>query len=253
MWLTLSIVSLFVIALGRGVVAQDWRTASREPVGLAPAAATTRDAVVQVYAARTVGARGAFGVHTWVATKAAGAEHYTVYEVIGWRARWGGNVVVIHRRPPDARWFGNEPELLADVRGPAAEKLIPRIDAAAQAYPWANEYHAWPGPNSNTFTAWIARAVPELQVDLPATAIGKDYLGSSIFAAAPSGSGYQLSLAGLFGVAASSVEGLEFNLLGLNVGLGPSGLKLPFIGRIGPGVVPSAAAQPAVPAGASAD
>ena len=29
-------VSLLVIALGRGVTAQDWRTASREPVGLAP-------------------------------------------------------------------------------------------------------------------------------------------------------------------------------------------------------------------------
>ena len=129
------LVSLLAIAFGRGVTAQDWRTASREPVGLAPPATSTADAVVQVYAARTVGARGAFGVHTWVATKAAGAEHYTVYEVIGWRLRWNGNVVVIHRRPPDARWFGNEPELLADVRGPEAEKLSPRIDAAARAYP----------------------------------------------------------------------------------------------------------------------
>src|SRR5690349_7532712 len=107
-------VSLLVIALGRGVTAQDWRTASREPVGLAPATSTPA-AVVQVYAARTVGARGAFGVHTWVATKAPRAEDYTVYEVIGWRLRWNGSVVVIHRRAPDARWFGNEPELLADV------------------------------------------------------------------------------------------------------------------------------------------
>jgi len=226
-------VSLLVIALGRGVTAQDWRTASREPVGLAPAATSTPAAVVQVYAARTVGARGAFGVHTWVATKAPRAEDYTVYEVIGWRLRWNGSVVVIHRRAPDARWFGNEPELLADVRGPEAEKLIPRIDAAARAYPWANEYHVWPGPNSNTFTAWIARAVPELKVDFPATAIGKDY-SESLFGPAPSGSGGQLSLGGLFALTASSVEGLEFNLLGLSFGLGKSGLKLPLIGRLGP-------------------
>ena len=226
-------ISVLVIALGRGVVAQDWRTASREPVGLAPAAASTPGAVVQVYAARTVGARGAFGVHTWVATKEAGAESYTVYEVIGWRLRYSGNVVVIHHRPPDARWFGSEPELLADVRGPEAEKLIPRVDAAARAYPWASEYHVWPGPNSNTFTAWIARAVPELEVDFPATAIGKDY-SDSLLGSAPSGRGGQFTLGGIFALTASSVEGLELNVLGLSFGLGPSGLKLPILGRIGP-------------------
>jgi hypothetical protein len=202
--------------------------------------------VVQVYAARTVGARGAFGVHTWVATKAPGAEDYTVYEVIGWRLRRGGSVVVIHQRPPDGRWFGSEPELLADVRGPRAEALIPRIDAAARAYPWPDEYHAWPGPNSNTFTAWIARAVPELEVDFPATAIGKDY-SESIFGAAPSGSGGQVSLGGLFALTASGVEGLELNLLGLSFGLGPTGIKLPIVGRIGPRLEAQDAPAPKTP------
>ena len=33
---------------------RDWRTASREPAGLAPDPATTQEAVVQVYAARAV-------------------------------------------------------------------------------------------------------------------------------------------------------------------------------------------------------
>ena len=131
--------SILVLAVGRSVVAQDWRTASHEPVGLAPPAAATPEAVVQVYAARTWGVRGAFGVHTWVAVKPAHAEAYTVYEVIGWRLRWSESVVAIHRREPDARWFGNEPELLADQRGPLAEKLIPRIDAAARSYPYAHE------------------------------------------------------------------------------------------------------------------
>ena len=199
----------------------------------APAAASTPEAVVQVYAARTVGARGALGVHTWMATKAAGAEAYTVYEVIGWRLRYSDSAVLIHRRAPDARWFGNVPELLADVRGPQAEKLIPRVDAAARAYPWANEYRVWPGPNSNTFTAWIARAVPELEVDFPATAIGKDY-SESLLGSAPSGHGGQFTLGGLFALTASSVEGLELNVLGLSFGVGKSGLKLPLVGRLGP-------------------
>ncbi len=36
----------------------DWRTASREPAGLAPDPATTPEAVVQVYSARAVRWRG---------------------------------------------------------------------------------------------------------------------------------------------------------------------------------------------------
>jgi hypothetical protein len=227
---------LLVLMIGRSVIAQDWRTASREPVGLAPDPAATPEAVVQVYGARTWGWRGNFGVHTWVAVKPANAQAYVVYEVIGWRLRWADSVVAIHARAPDARWYGNEPELYADQRGTEAEALIPRIDAAARAYPYAGEYTAWPGPNSNTFVAWITRAVPELGVDLPPTAIGKDYLGATLVGSAPSGRGLQLSLGGMFAFTASGVEGLELNLLGLTFGINPfdPALKLPLVGRIGP-------------------
>jgi hypothetical protein len=202
--------------------------------GLAPDPAKTREAVVQVYGARTLGMKGLFGVHTWVATKPTGASSWTVYEVIGWRLRWSGSAVVIRDRQPDAPWFGSPAELYADKRGAGVDALIERVDAAARSYPYAKTYTVWPGPNSNTFVAWIARAVPELEVDLPATAVGKDYLGGSFFSRAPSGSGYQLSLAGLLGVAASRVDGLEINILGLNFGVSASGLKLPLLGRLGP-------------------
>ena len=226
----------------------DWRTASQERVGLAPDPAVVKEAVVQVYGARTFGAKGLFGVHTWIAVKPADAPDWTVYEVIGWRLRWSESAVVVHSRAPDARWYGAEPELYADRRGAAAEALIARIDQAARSYPYPAEYRAWPGPNSNTFTAWITRAVPELEADLPATAIGKDWLGSTVVGAAPSGSGVQLSLAGVLGVAVSAVDGLEFNLLGLNFGLSPSGVKLPMVGRIGP-AMPSASEGPRPRAG----
>jgi hypothetical protein len=77
--------------------------------------------------------------------------------------------------------------------------------------------------------------VPELRADLPPTAIGKDYLAGGMFARAPSGSGYQLSLAGLLGITVSTVEGLEVNLLGLTFGIDPwpPAIKLPLAGRIG--------------------
>jgi hypothetical protein len=150
-----------------------------------------------------------------------------------WGARTLGiKGLVARTRAPD-RWFGSAGELYAEKRGAGVDDLIKRIEKLAGAYPYAKQYTLWPGPNSNTFVAYITRAVPELKADLPATAIGKDYLGGSVFSSAPSGSGFQFSLAGLLGMSASGVEGLELNILSLNFGVGPSGLKLPLLGRIG--------------------
>ncbi|HYQ93467.1 MAG TPA: hypothetical protein VEP70_01385, partial [Burkholderiales bacterium] len=52
--LVVGAVALAAAMVGR-VTAQDWRSASQEPVGLAPDPAATRDAIVQVYAARVIG------------------------------------------------------------------------------------------------------------------------------------------------------------------------------------------------------
>jgi len=126
---------------------------------------------------------------------------------------------------------------LADLRGPDAERAIPKIIRAANAYPYKDRYHVWPGPNSNTFTAHVARQVPALRLDLPPTAIGKDYLGDSTFInTPPSGTGLQVSIFGLAGVIVSPVEGLEINVLGLSFGVDPGelALRLPGIGKLGP-------------------
>jgi hypothetical protein len=77
--------------------------------------------------------------------------------------------------------------------------------------------------------------VPELGLELPPTAVGKDYLGKDVFATTPSGTGYQLSLYGLLGLSIGRDEGLELNLLGMILGLDPLdvAIKLPGVGRIG--------------------
>ena len=214
----------------------DWRTASRESIGIAPDPATTPEAIVQVYAARAYGWRGAIGSHTWIAVKPEGAPAFTVYEVIGWYALRGQSALRRSNRAPDARWFGNAPEIIADLRGDGVDEVIARVERAALAYPYAESYRMWPGPNSNTFTAFVARQVPELRLDLPPTAIGKDYLGNgSVFAPAPSGTGYQLSLFGVLGVLVAAEEGFEINVLGLTFGIdfARPALKLPGIGRLG--------------------
>jgi hypothetical protein len=224
------------LAFSGQLAARDWRTASREPAGLAPDPATTPEAVVQVYSARAVSWRGWFGVHTWVAVKPANAREFTVHEVMGWRLKRTGTVVVERNRPADGYWYGNKPELLGDIRGAGVDEIIRRIQMAVEEYPYPARYHVWPGPNSNTFTAFILRRVPELRVDLPPTAIGKDYLGWRTFNKLPSGTGAQANLFGLAGVAAGVEEGLEVNVLGLTFGVDPKSLsiKLPIVGRLGP-------------------
>jgi hypothetical protein len=225
------------LASGAAVLQGDWSRAYRGSAGTAPDPASVKEAIVQVYAARAFEWRGAFAVHSWIAVKPTGADSWTTYQVIGWSVRRGGKAVVIRNEPPDRYWFGDAPVLLAERRGDGVDDIIHRIDNAARSYPWNDSYSAWPGPNSNTFTAWIGRKVPELKLELPSTAIGKDWLGdTTLLAAAPSGTGYQFSLYGVFGVLAARKEGLEVNIAGLTLGVDPGGMaiKLPGLGRIGP-------------------
>jgi hypothetical protein len=129
--------------------------------------------------------------------------------------------------------------VLRDIRGAAADAIAAKLPLAVASYPFEHRYSAWPGPNSNTFTAYVARAIPELRLALPANAIGKDYLPLGEFVArAPSGTGYQVSLAGLLGALAGADEGIELNVLGLVVGidLRSPAVKLPGIGRVPSGV-----------------
>lgn len=245
--LPLCLLGLAHLDRDRSFTGGNWRSASRAAVGLAPLPEQTPEAVVQVYGARAVRWRGYFGVHTWIAVKPRDAARYAVYEVTGWRLRRAGTSVSVSDRAPDGRWFGNAPELLADLRGQAASRAIDKIVAAVDAYPYAGTYRVWPGPNSNTFTAFVLRDVPELRADLPATAIGKDYLGARLFASAPSGTGYQLNVFGVLGILAAREEGLELNLLGLTFGIDPNqwSLKLPLAGRLGFSRGPVARAEPA--------
>jgi hypothetical protein len=156
--------------------------------------------------------------------------------MIGWRVMRNLSGVVSDFGIPDRRWFGSEPELLADLRGPQAEQAIAKTLEAVQTYPYANDYTLWPGPNSNTFVAYVARHVPELQLALPVTAIGKDYpINGALIEPVPSGTGYQVSLYGLLGLLVAQQEGIELNLLGLSFGvdINRPALKLPMIGRLG--------------------
>jgi hypothetical protein len=241
-WLLLLILLLFagpllLVLSGRVGLRGDYRTADRESSHIAPNPAVTPEAIVQIYAARAFNWRGMFAVHMWIAVKPANAERYKTYQVIGWRALRGLPAISAIDDIPDRYWFNSRPWVVKELRGEVATAAIPQIDAAAREYPYPNEYHLWPGPNSNTFIAYIVRRVPELRVALPSNALGKDYLPQGIgFVKAPSGTGYQLSIYGLLGFTVAKQEGFELNILGMVFGINPfiPALELPGIGGISP-------------------
>ena len=228
----LLVVFIWFLRMVSGI--NDWRTASRDSAGIAPLPAKTPEAVVQVYAARTFNWRGTFAVHTWVAVKEKNAAKYTTYQVVGWQLGWKGTAVSVREDIPDRYWYGAKPELIEELRGAKAEKAIPKIKKAVADYPYGSVYHAWPGPNSNTFVSYIVRNVDELTVELPPHAIGKDW-SENFIEKAESGRGIRLSLYGVLGLTVGLAEGIEFNVLGLNFGLDfyRPALKLPLIGRLG--------------------
>lgn len=154
----------------------DWRTASREPAGIATNPSEDNRAIIEFYAADAFSWRGWFAVHPWIAIKEHNATEYCVYEVTGWQVKRGLPAIRQHTTTtPDRYWFGSKPELLLSIKGDKAVKLIPKIQAAIAKYPYINEYSVFPGPNSNTFVAWVGKQVPELGLVMPFSAIGSGY------------------------------------------------------------------------------
>jgi hypothetical protein len=211
----------------------NWQTADRSSAGLLPNPADHSEALIRVFAARTVRWRGIFAVHTWIVVKERGASRYTRYDYTAW-----GEPIRIDGFAPDGRWFGALPEALVSVDGDKAEQLIPKIRSVVESYGFRayGDYRPWPGPNSNTFIQAILDAVPELDAVLPPTAIGKDYpYRGSWFGLTPSGSGVFFSLGGYLGLTIGWIEGVELNFFGgvLGLDIRRPALKLPGIGRIG--------------------
>src|SRR4029077_10633237 len=147
-------------------------TADRSSAGLLPNASEHPDALIRVFAARTVRWRGIFAVHPWIVVKERGTSRYSRYDYTAW-----GEPIRVDGFAPDGRWFGAVPETVVSVDGGRAAPLIPKIRAVVESYRFRayGDYSPWPGPNSNTFVQAALDSVPELWAVLPPTAIGKDF------------------------------------------------------------------------------
>jgi hypothetical protein len=211
----------------------NWQTADRSSAGMLPKASAHADALIRVYAARTVRWRGIFAVHTWIVVKERGASRYSRYDYTAW-----GDPIRVDGFAADGRWFGATPEAVLAVDGENAERLIPRIRAVIENYRFRSygDYNPWPGPNSNTFVQAVLNAVPELNAVLPPTAIGKDYpYDGEWFGLTPSRTGVFVSLGGYLGLTIGWIEGVELNFFGgvLGFDVRRPALKFPGLGRLG--------------------
>jgi hypothetical protein len=211
----------------------NWQAADRSSAGLLPKPLEHPDALIRVFAARTVRWRGIFAVHTWIVVKERGAPRYSRYDYTAW-----GEPIRIDGFVADGRWFGAVPETVLSVDGERAEKLIPKIRGTIENYTFRayGDYSPWPGPNSNTFVQAVLDSVPELNAVLPPTAIGKDYPHDGRwYGLTPSGTGIFVSLGGYLGLTLGWVEGIELNFFGGVIGLDlrHPAIKLPALGRIG--------------------
>ena len=211
----------------------NWQTADRSSAGLLPSASAHPEAVIRVFAARTVRWRGIFAVHTWIVVKERDAPSYSRYDYTAW-----GEPIRANSFAPDGRWFGALPETIVAVDGKPAEELIPKIRHVVENYKFRNygDYSAWPGPNSNTFVQAALDSVPELRAVLPPTAIGKDFpYNGRWIGLTPSGTGFYVSVAGYVGLTIGWVEGVEVNVFGAVLGfdIRRPALKLPGLGRFG--------------------
>lgn len=100
---------------------------------------------------------GALAVHYWfVVTDESGTHRWEV-----WQTRnAGGNLCVghVHRdlKAPEDGVGGGPSRIAATFEGKAAQRIV-EVLKRVDTYPCCHRYRYWPGPNSNTFVAWVLR------------------------------------------------------------------------------------------------
>jgi hypothetical protein len=118
---------------------------------------------------------GALADHYWfvVWDDQGRCERWEVWQ----RKRAGGTSfghVHCNLKHPDAGVGGGKMRVMAEWQGDPASRLHEVLRTTASSYPHSNRYRPWPGPNSNTFVAWVLRQAG-IGIRLPWKAIGKGY------------------------------------------------------------------------------
>ncbi len=132
---------------------------------------------------------------------------------------------------PDDGVGGGPPRVEREWRGDEARAIIAALNRSGE-YPHREEYLAWPGPNSNTYPAWVLRQAG-VSADLDPRAIGRGYHGRAGAGRTTTATGIDLD-SPLLGATVGLEDGAELHYAGLTFGidLWPPATKTP-LGRLG--------------------
>jgi hypothetical protein len=99
---------------------------------------------------------GAIAVHHWFVVRDDAGECHR-WEV--WQTKNAGGVSNGHvhcdLKAPEDGVGGGPSRLATEWHGSEAERICMALEA--KDYPYSERYRYWPGPNSNTFVAWVLR------------------------------------------------------------------------------------------------
>jgi hypothetical protein len=192
-----------------------------------PAALPPRsEGYVAVLSGEMPGAISQVARHAWIVANVPGEPSFRRFELGG-----GGS-------GDPFRYFGGGEVAVHGIVHYQGDELAEKVDCLAreeQAYDRQHpDYFPIPGPNSNTIVDFMLRHC-SIHVELPATAIGRDYRGLIGASVTSLGTGVQLETWAV-GVKLGLEEGVEVHVLDLPLGvhLWPPAITVPVNpGRIG--------------------
>jgi len=116
---------------------------------------------------------GLFAAHYWFVVWDADECHR--WEVWQTKNAGGRSIGHVHcdLKDPDAGVGGGPSRIAAEWSGAEAASIKAVLDGVAE-YPFCGKYRYWPGPNSNTFAAWVLRKAA-VKHALGPMALGKRY------------------------------------------------------------------------------
>jgi len=196
-----------------------------------------------------------FAEHAWIDVKQGDEASWTRIEIGG----PSSGIDVSHTPAEDVRVpirWGNRVSVLETITGEKAKRAIPRLlELAAEEQDFgswekvidgennwhtirhpaqARAYDAWPGPNSNTFTATLIEGTPDLHAELHHNSVGKDYPRGMRVGMTSSGYGFEADL-GYLGAGIGLRQGVELHFMQLTAGISlwPPAIKIPLLPRLG--------------------
>jgi hypothetical protein len=118
---------------------------------------------------------GAIAEHYWFVTfdPSGACERWEVWQTQNAGGRSFGHLHCDFKGPGDGVG-GGPSRVIAQWGGGDALNVLEVLKSAEQTYPFRECYLPWPGPNSNTFVAWVLLRAG-IEFALSWKAIGKDF------------------------------------------------------------------------------